>query len=64
MRNERLSDTGPDEGCNRRVKDKVIIITGANSPLGIGRATAHQFAPNGARANYHCDTTSHLLYAG
>ncbi|KAK0352467.1 hypothetical protein LTR91_026172 [Friedmanniomyces endolithicus] len=44
-----------------RVKDKVIIITGANSPLGIGRATAHQFARNGAKAIFICDfTTSHL----
>ncbi|CEL05682.1 Putative 3-oxoacyl-[acyl-carrier-protein] reductase [Aspergillus calidoustus] len=44
-----------------RVKDKVAIITGANSPLGIGRATAHQYAHNGARAIYLCDfDTSHL----
>ncbi|KAK0910206.1 hypothetical protein LTR02_004015 [Friedmanniomyces endolithicus] len=44
-----------------RVKDKVIIITGANSPLGIGRATAHQFARNGAQAIFLCDySTSHL----
>ncbi|KAH7116348.1 hypothetical protein EDB81DRAFT_246856 [Dactylonectria macrodidyma] len=38
-----------------RVKDKVVIITGANSPLGIGRATAHQYAESGARALYLCD---------
>lgn len=38
-----------------RVKDKVIIITGANSPLGIGRASAHQFAESGAKAIYICD---------
>lgn len=37
------------------MKDKVIIITGANSPLGIGRASAHQYAHNGARALYICD---------
>ncbi|KAK0938146.1 hypothetical protein LTR29_010257 [Friedmanniomyces endolithicus] len=44
-----------------RVKDKVITITGANSPLGIGRATAHQFARNGAHAIFLCDfSTSHL----
>ncbi|TKA83614.1 hypothetical protein B0A55_00433 [Friedmanniomyces simplex] len=44
-----------------RAKDKVILITGANSPLGIGRATAHQFARNGARALFLCDySTSHL----
>lgn len=28
---------------------------GANSALGIGRATAHQFAENGAKAIYICD---------
>lgn len=28
---------------------------GANSPLGIGRATAHQYAESGARALYLCD---------
>ncbi|KAF1974980.1 NAD(P)-binding protein [Bimuria novae-zelandiae CBS 107.79] len=46
---------------NKRVKDKVIIITGANSPIGIGRATAHQFARHGAKALYICDfASSHL----
>lgn len=45
----------------RRVRDKVIIITGANSPLGIGRASAHQFAHNGARAIYICDFSSQHL---
>ncbi|KAK4141176.1 uncharacterized protein C8A04DRAFT_14307 [Dichotomopilus funicola] len=38
-----------------RVAGKVVIITGANSILGIGRASAHQFAENGARAVYICD---------
>jgi NAD(P)-dependent dehydrogenase (short-subunit alcohol dehydrogenase family) len=38
-----------------RVQGKVVIITGANSPLGIGRATAHQYAESGARAIYLCD---------
>jgi len=34
---------------------------GANSPTGIGRASAHQFAHNGARAVYLCDADdSHL----
>ena len=43
------------------MKDKVIIITGANSPIGIGRASAHQFARNGAKAIYICDfADSHL----
>lgn len=30
-------------------------FTGTNSPLGIGRAAAHQFAQNGAKAVYICD---------
>ncbi|KAK0706984.1 hypothetical protein B0T26DRAFT_728786 [Lasiosphaeria miniovina] len=38
-----------------RVVGKVVIVTGANSILGIGRASAHQFAQNGARAVYICD---------
>ncbi|KAK7733352.1 hypothetical protein SLS53_008249 [Cytospora paraplurivora] len=38
-----------------RAQGKVVIITGANSPLGIGRASAHQFAQNGAKAVYICD---------
>lgn len=38
-----------------RTQDKVIIITGCNSPLGIGRASAHHFANNGAKAIYICD---------
>lgn len=32
-----------------------LTYTGTNSPLGIGRASAHQFAQNGARAVYICD---------
>lgn len=38
-----------------RAEGKVVIITGANSALGIGRAAAHQFAENGAKAVYICD---------
>ncbi|KAI1395996.1 3-oxoacyl-acyl carrier protein reductase [Hypoxylon fuscum] len=38
-----------------RVAGKVVIVTGANSILGIGRASAHLFAENGARAVYICD---------
>lgn len=45
----------------RRVKHKVIIITGTNSPIGIGRASAHQFAHNGARAIYICDISDQYL---
>ncbi|EME40606.1 hypothetical protein DOTSEDRAFT_74226 [Dothistroma septosporum NZE10] len=44
-----------------RVQGKVIIITGANSPLGIGRATAHHYANNEAKAIFICDlNTDHL----
>ncbi|OQD76575.1 hypothetical protein PENDEC_c004G03235 [Penicillium decumbens] len=44
-----------------RTKDKVVIVTGTNSPNGIGRASAHQFAHNGAKAVYICDyADSHL----
>ena len=39
----------------RRLEGQVCIITGANSALGIGRAAAHQFARNGARALFVCD---------
>ncbi|EAQ86796.1 hypothetical protein CHGG_08049 [Chaetomium globosum CBS 148.51] len=45
----KVAPTGP------RVADKVVIITGANSMLGIGRASAHQFAEHGAKAIYICD---------
>ncbi|KAF2971467.1 hypothetical protein GQX73_g2159 [Xylaria multiplex] len=38
-----------------RVPGKVVIITGANSIMGIGRATAHLFAEGGAKAVYICD---------
>jgi|SRR5688572_13739523 NAD(P)-dependent dehydrogenase (short-subunit alcohol dehydrogenase family) len=38
-----------------RLAGKVAIITGTNSPLGIGRATAHQYAESGAKAIYICD---------
>ncbi|KAM0515991.1 hypothetical protein ACHAPE_005612 [Trichoderma viride] len=46
-----------------RAQDKVVIITGANSALGIGRATAHQFAESGARAIYLCDFDASNLEA-
>jgi NAD(P)-dependent dehydrogenase (short-subunit alcohol dehydrogenase family) len=35
-----------------------MIQIGANSPLGIGRASAHQFARNGAKAIFICDFAS------
>lgn len=43
------------DSAGPRLKGKVAIITGANSVLGIGRATAHQFAQNGAKAVFLCD---------
>ena len=36
---------------------------GANSVMGIGRATAHQFAQNGAKAVYLCDYDGSYLEA-
>ncbi|KAI1152927.1 putative 3-oxoacyl-reductase FabG [Nemania diffusa] len=44
-----------------RVPGKVVIITGANSIIGIGRATAHLFAESGAKAVYICDYDSKNL---
>jgi NAD(P)-dependent dehydrogenase (short-subunit alcohol dehydrogenase family) len=44
-----------------RAQGKVVIITGTNSPLGIGRATAHQFANNKARAIFICDFNTQYL---
>lgn len=38
-----------------QLTDKQPEPAGANSPLGIGRATAHQYAQNGAKALYICD---------
>ncbi|KAH6656872.1 short-chain dehydrogenase [Truncatella angustata] len=38
-----------------RLQGKVAIVTGTNSVLGIGRATCHQYAENGAKAIYLCD---------
>ncbi|OAA41363.1 3-oxoacyl-acyl carrier protein reductase [Metarhizium rileyi] len=46
-----------------RAEGKVVIITGANSAIGIGRATAHQFAENGAKAVYLCDYADSNLAA-
>lgn len=45
----------------RRAVGKVVIVTGCNSPLGMGRATAHQFARNGALAVYICDYVDSYL---
>ena len=38
-----------------------MIVTGCNSPIGIGRASAHQYAANGARAVYICDLGTEFL---
>jgi NAD(P)-dependent dehydrogenase (short-subunit alcohol dehydrogenase family) len=37
------------------------LYVGANSALGIGRATCHQFAQNGAKAIFMCDYNDDLL---
>lgn len=44
-----------EDAPGQRVQGKVAIVTGANSVIGIGRATVHQFAQHGARAIYICD---------
>ncbi|RFU31425.1 hypothetical protein B7463_g4922, partial [Scytalidium lignicola] len=56
----KLKKIAPDS-TGPRVKDKVIIVTGTNSPIGIGRASAHQFAQNGAKAIYICDYNDSYL---
>lgn len=56
----RIRSVAPDS-LGPRVRDKVIIVTGANSPLGIGRASAHQFARNGAKAVFLCDFADNYL---
>ncbi|TKA25182.1 hypothetical protein B0A50_05880 [Salinomyces thailandicus] len=49
------------DSTGQRVKGKVVIITGCNSALGIGRASAHLYARNGAKAVFICDyNTEHL----
>ena len=40
---------------NDRLKGKVAILTGCNSSIGIGRATATAFAAAGARVVVICD---------
>ncbi|PFH61848.1 hypothetical protein XA68_16079 [Ophiocordyceps unilateralis] len=52
----------PDVG-RPRLKDKVVIVTGANSPMGIGRAAAFRAAESGARALYLCDRHGGFLDA-
>ncbi|KAF2433889.1 3-oxoacyl-reductase [Tothia fuscella] len=49
------------ESNDLRIKDKVCIVTGANSAQGIGRATVHQFAQNGAKAIFLCDFNDDLF---
>ncbi|KAJ9138596.1 NAD(P)-binding protein [Pleurostoma richardsiae] len=55
-----IKELAPDSN-GPRMTGKVVIITGANSLLGIGRASAHQFAQNGARAIYICDYDDEYL---
>ncbi|KAI5842919.1 hypothetical protein DFP73DRAFT_88207 [Morchella snyderi] len=49
------------DSVGKRLADKVAIITGCNSALGIGRATANQYARNGVKALYICDYASDNL---
>ncbi|KKZ66828.1 3-oxoacyl-[acyl-carrier protein] reductase [[Emmonsia] crescens] len=56
----RIREVAPDS-VGPRVKGKVVIVTGANSPIGIGRASAHQFARNGAKAVFLCDFADSYL---
>ena len=37
-----------------KLQGKVVLITGANSPIGIGAATARAFAAQGADLFLHC----------
>lgn len=43
------------------LKDKICIITGSNSVIGIGAATAKLFCARGAKAVYVCDYESNNL---
>ncbi|EEH18338.2 hypothetical protein PABG_00901 [Paracoccidioides brasiliensis Pb03] len=56
----RIREVAPDS-VGQRVKGKVVIVTGTNSPIGIGRASAHQFARNGAKAVFICDVSDSYL---
>ncbi|EAS34889.3 3-oxoacyl-(acyl-carrier-protein) reductase [Coccidioides immitis RS] len=56
----RIREVAPDS-VGPRCKGKVVIVTGTNSPIGIGRASAHQFARNGAKAVFICDFSSTYL---
>ncbi|KAL2368751.1 hypothetical protein RJ035_003707 [Blastomyces gilchristii] len=56
----RIREVAPDS-VGPRVQGKVVIVTGANSPIGIGRASSHQFARNGAKAVFLCDFSDSFL---
>ncbi|KAL9079553.1 MAG: hypothetical protein Q9157_001550 [Trypethelium eluteriae] len=64
---KRITVRGHSSDCNRFVYNILTTICrtqkprGANSPLGIGRATAHQFAHNGAKAIFICDFKDQYL---
>ncbi|KZF19435.1 NAD(P)-binding protein [Xylona heveae TC161] len=53
----------PESSTWKRLEGKVIIITGCNSPTGIGIASAYLFAVNGARAIYICDVSATHLFS-
>jgi len=48
-----VTGNAPFHPCQQSLMQLARI--GTNSPLGIGRASAHQFAQNGAKAVYICD---------
>ncbi|KAL9110205.1 MAG: hypothetical protein Q9227_005266 [Pyrenula ochraceoflavens] len=61
---QQLKEGIPDAGTFEdipKIRQVADSSTGTNSPIGIGRATAHQFAQNGARAVYLCDYQSKHL---
>lgn len=43
------------------MNNQLTVPAGANSLMGIGRASAHQFASNGAKAVYLCDYDDQYL---
>lgn len=49
-----------EQGC-LKLFSCPLPLAGTNSPTGIGRASAHQFARNGAKAVFVCDVADSYL---